>query len=38
MRGRTLFNITLGITTEVVYALLMIAVAFVACLVFYIRK
>ena len=37
MRTRNIFNITLGITTEVFYALSLILAAFIACLIFYIK-
>ena len=37
MKARSLFNITLGITTEVIYALLIVLAAFVVCLIFYLR-
>ncbi len=37
MRTRQIFNITLGITTEVFYALLLILAAFIACLMFYLK-
>jgi hypothetical protein len=37
MRTRQILNITLGITTEVFYALLIVLAAFIACLAFYLK-
>jgi len=35
MKNRNFYNIALGITTEISYALLIIFTAFIACLFFY---
>jgi hypothetical protein len=37
MKAKGLVNVSLGITTEIIYALLIILAAFAACLVFYMR-
>jgi len=37
MKTRNFLNISLGITTEIIYALLIILAAFIACLIFYLK-